>query len=181
MRPNRPALRPEVPAPHRSATSWFVRRLGPTARVRPQVGPAARAAWHRWRAAWRSTWRCSRRSRLRVRQPAPPPCSSADRASSCLPTPRTGDLSFDLAQVGNDAVRNGQGDLALTLRGPEEGAIFLVGRESRFDQDRRPAGRREDEERTLLHAAVVAGMDPPHLSLHQLRESRRFAEILVEL
>src|SRR6266481_7402437 len=116
MRPNTPALRPEVPAHPRSATPWFSRPPEPTARVRPLVDRAARAAWHRWRAAWRSTWRCSTCSRLRARQPAPPPCSSAAYASSCLTTSGTGDLSLELEQIGNDAIRDGQGDPALPLR-----------------------------------------------------------------
>src|SRR5438876_1332083 len=180
MRPNTPGPQPEVRAHHRSATPWFSRPLGPTARVRPMVGHAARAAWHRWRDGWHSTWRCSTCSQMRARQPAPP-CSSAASASSCLTTSGTGDLSLELEQVGDDAVRNGQGDLALPLRGPEEGAVFLVCRESRFDQDRRPAGRREDEELPLLHAVVLAGVDRRHLPLYHLRQSCRFAQILIEL
>src|SRR6266508_50807 len=107
---------------------------------------------------------------LKYEQPAESPAASAPA------NPR--ELPLELEQVGHNAVGDRRRDLALAVRGPEEGAVFLVGRKSGFHENRRTAGCRKDEERTLLHAAVLAGMDRSHLTLHELRESRRLPEVL---
>src|SRR5258706_12670495 len=118
----------------------------------------------------------------RGRGGAPPPPPSAVRDPSPLAAPaNASELPLELEQVGHNAVGDRRRDLALALRGPEESAVLLVGRKSGFHENRRTAGCRQDEEWTLLHAAVLAGMDRSHLPLPEFRESRRFAQVFVEL
>src|SRR5258706_13815414 len=165
MRPTGRVLPPAGPDLCRSGRAWPSPPPGPTRSAPRTSGRGARGGGHPWHAVPRSTWRCRRHS-PRGRRRALTEGRSGVSASSRVTAPPAGsrDLALELAQVGHDAVGDGQRDLALAQGKAEECTVSEIGSESCLDEERGPSSRSEDQERPLLYAAVFPRGHGPDLA-----------------
>src|SRR5256885_1877736 len=143
------------------------------------TGRAARAVSPLWHAAPHSTCCCNTRSRWPWL--SSPGSSRSDARSSRLSAPSNGNFSLELQQVSHDPIRDRGRNFVLSRRRSEKRPVGGIGRKPGFDQNGWSPRRREHQERALLYSPIFPRMNSRDLSLHQLRQARRLAQILIEL